>query len=534
MRKKGNSGNLIDAFFSADGRRHYVAVSSSNIMTCAACGKKDVPGAELFLGSYTTKASLCDECLITLYQILQNCDSTVSAQTMHLIQNDADVKKECQCCSSKALDSYTLTIGNVSYVICSECLEKLKSSLKDHNSKNNPIQIRHDAEKQQRAKIQREKDIQKRQEEEAKQREDLKKVLTSDADLLYYDVLPPGQKETFILQKQSIVCTTDGYLHGSYDKPKTHPINKVVIKKAVPLTQCTVKVHPLEESKSKYLVHIPDSDFNVSFCAKCYQDFIKVVLKAMSDPDMIYTNIGNGINVIRKKHGTSPCHFCNNDTSTTIILNEEYIDICTDCMEALVVGMLKRAQEDSEMSDDEFLKAMTDEYAKALAEDQQAEENAVRAQLPLYDDRKMKCADSKTVLNIGYSRKAALKHPAEFVAHDMFIPTVCERIGHIPKKAANIVITTNRADDKFCLVLCKTCMSSLKKCLDTNGVYVPKGTPVYVNTHSWNDHDFCRFCGTSDIPGFEVQIGKARFFCCKSCKSKLSAALGSGTKKGED
>lgn len=521
--KSNDKGALIDAFFSPLKDSHSIAVNKSDIFSCGGCHSRDINGAHIYIGDYNTKISLCNDCLIKLQSDLQTSEPE-GERTSFLSKPDDSSKHACSCCGSKAADCAVLSVGNASFFLCPKCLENLTQSLCQYNSSKNPIWIERDsARRAEQIKLRRQK-LKERQAERQAKRKELQKVLVSDADFFYYDTLPNHQKDSFLLQKQSLHCFEDHYLHGSSEARPPSAL-KIVIKQALPLMQCSVKVHPADQSKARYFVNIPGSDFKVLFCKDCFLKLIKVMVKAMHESDALLTDIGGGVKILQKKHGTSQCHFCNKETGITLILNEVYIDICRECMEALIVSMLQTAKETDQLSDEEFSQMMTEEHEKAQAELEQAEQNKIHLNTVSYDDRKMKCAGRKTVINIGYPRKKAMKKPAEFVTNELFFPMPCEQIGHGYKAVAQYAITTNRSDDDFCLVLCPVCARNLKKSIDSNGKHTAPGTPVTVTTHTWNEREFCIFCGESTLPGYDIRIGNVRFYCCKSCKKKLSKAL---------
>jgi hypothetical protein len=142
-----------------------------------------------------------------------------------------------------------------------------------------------------------------------------------------------------------------------------------------------------------------------------------------------------------------------------------------------------------------------------------------------YDERKMKCYKNSNSVNIiGYPLKRAVKNNAEFCIHTKIHPTVhCEKLEHNYIVPAKTIITTQRNDDDFCLVLCPTCATHLETALQHSNydMFTGYGTSIFVQKRRWLNGEHCVFCGTRDGDCNRVRLGSVEFNCCNDCKTKL-------------
>ncbi len=527
---------------------------------CPICNSKNIDGAVVIYGSdKKQRIVMCNKCLreLDMHGFSDADNNKNGYNRAALAIEKLNHPQKCAChLESKKSNGYMIRLLGLNIKCCTECFENLHNEIHKYNCAYNSLYLKmidsiNNAEKakqlqefeNKKLELQKESDEYKKQlkkdteahieniesetnkyysnirnsvykfEEKIKKEAELivGKLPDTQAIRLFYS-FGNTDRERFANQLSvktygEIVEPLSPVASGSQDDF----INSLILESAFPYVNCSLHHQNGQSKRAKYFLSADNDQyyqFKFTLCEECLNTLYHCLNTILSDVLLKEVEQDNiSINRLKIDISEYRCYSCgSSEDRFAIILGNARFVLCYDCAVKLYDKLGKLISNIEPIFE-----------PKAL----------VPKLYPNYNNRQMICnKNRKSVILFGYSAEKAKKDKANFIVNRTIYPNVsCEGIGHNDATNANVVITTQRTKDNFCLVLCKTCIISLDNALSHNNYESNSGTYISVKKTKWIDNEHCMFCGTNSGNANRIRIGTAVFSTCDHCKDKLKNTL---------
>ncbi len=516
--KKKNQKNRIAIVYNnpvlslLDGS-HKIYFNNNNYANkCYICRKDAESGSRFTVGDDYTGIYICDSCLINFEKILKK-GKTVDIYKKHIRIFSKISSDKCNACSkTENCKHYYISLYGFNFCVCPMCYEKLISKSTIHNKSYNEIVIKQKKERKAKITKQLQEEERKAKEEERKAKQESVLVRSTFSKLqeieYYYSLQSEYEKSEFINQyKNSRKWASKKYINNENSAVNINQQLKVVPSyNYIPCSAQKSEFHQC--SNSKYYIYIDDEkyeDFQFALCKKTIKDLKFCLLEMLRDGFLPNAQKGSiSIYAMYKpiKNEERICYFSKATTNILLVeIGYTHFYVSRDIAEKLYYIIFYN---------------MAKQYPPKI----------INKDYRDYSTRVMKCSIPKqSKLILGYSRKEAQKTSIEFLIDYTFIPLNCECLEHSYSNPAKAVITTNHANDNFCLPVCETCIDKYIDYIEGNIKKYTRGTEIQIIKATWGKTEHCMFCGENKGHSYRHTLGSAEFKCCEDCQDKLLIAL---------